>query len=65
LERISTLKINDYNLGYRKNYGTLAPYKYLTKTEGKKSKIIPQPWTMDIARSTILNIMKIPHFERH
>jgi hypothetical protein len=65
LERILTLKINDYNLGDRKNYGMLAPYKYLTKTSGKKSKIIPQPWTMDIARSTILNVMKLPHFGRH
>jgi hypothetical protein len=59
------LKINDYNLGDHKNYGMLAPHKYLTKTKGKKSKIIPQLWTMDIARSTILNVMKIPHFERH
>jgi hypothetical protein len=65
LERIMTLNINDYNLGDCKNYGTLTPYKYLTKTKGKKSKIIPQPWTMDVARSTILNIMKIPHFGRH
>jgi hypothetical protein len=65
LERISTLNINNYNLGDRKNYGTLTPYKYLTKKKGKKSKIIPQPWTMDIVRSTILNVMKIPHFGRH
>jgi hypothetical protein len=59
------LKINDFNLGDCKNYGMLAPHKYLTKTTGKKSKIIPQPWTMDITRSTILNVMKIPHFDRH
>jgi hypothetical protein len=65
LERISTLKINDYNLGDHKNYGTLTPHKYLTRTKGKKLKIIPQPWTMDIARSTIPNLMKIPHFRRH
>jgi hypothetical protein len=65
LERISMLKINDYNLGDCKNYGMLTPYKYLTKTKGKKSKIIPQLWTMDIARSTILNVMNIPHFGRH
>jgi hypothetical protein len=32
---------------------------------GKKSNIIPQLWTMNIARSTILNVMKIPHFIRH
>jgi hypothetical protein len=65
LERIPTLKINDYNLRYQKNYGILAPYKYLTKKKGKKSKVIPQPQTMDITRSTILNVMKIPHFGRH
>jgi hypothetical protein len=65
LERIPTLNINDYNLGDRKNYGILTPYKYLTNTKGKKSKIIPQTWTMDIVRSTILNVMKIPHFGRH
>jgi hypothetical protein len=65
LERIPTLNINNYNLGDRNNYGMLAPYKYLTKTKGKKSKIIPQPWTMDIVRSIILNVMKIPHFGRH
>jgi hypothetical protein len=28
-------------------------------------KIIPQPWTMNLAQSTILNVMKIPHFGRH
>jgi hypothetical protein len=65
LEQILTLKISDFNLGDRKNYGILAPYKYLTKTTGKKSKIIPHPWTMDIARSMILKVMKIPHFDRH
>jgi hypothetical protein len=65
LGQIMMLKISDFNLGDRKNYGMLAPHKYLTKTMGKKSKIIPQPWTMDIARSTILNVMKIPHFGRH
>ena len=53
------LKLSDFNLGDRKNHGMLAPHK------GKKSKIIPQSWTMDIARSTILNVMKIPHFGRH
>jgi hypothetical protein len=43
----------------------IAPHKYLTKTSGKKPKIFPQTWTMDIAISTILNVMKIPHFGRH
>jgi hypothetical protein len=65
LERIPTLNISDYNLRDHKSYGMFAPHKYLTKTKGKKSKIIPQPWTMDITRSTILNVMKIPHFGRH
>jgi hypothetical protein len=65
LGHIMTLNISDFNLGDCKNYAMLTPHKYLTKTMGKKSKIIPQPWTMDIVRSTILNIMKIPHFGRH
>jgi hypothetical protein len=43
LGQIMTLKISDFNLGDRKNYGMLTPHKYLTKTMGKKSKIIPQP----------------------
>jgi hypothetical protein len=41
LERIPMLNISDYNLGDHKRYGMLAPHKYLTKTNGKKSKIIP------------------------
>jgi hypothetical protein len=61
LERILTLKISDYKFGDRKKYGMFTPYKYLTKTKGKKLKIIPQSWTMDITRSTLLNVMKIPH----
>jgi hypothetical protein len=43
----------------------LVPHKYFTKTKGKRSNIIPQPWTMNIVQSTILNVMKIPHFGRH
>jgi hypothetical protein len=49
LERIQTLNISDYNLGDHKSYGMLAPHKYLTKTKGKKMKIIPQSWTMNLA----------------
>jgi hypothetical protein len=60
-----TLKINDFNLGDRKNFSMLAPHRYLTRMKGKKSRIIPQPWTMDLMRSTTLNMMKIPHFGRH
>jgi hypothetical protein len=59
------LKISDYNLGDCKRYDMLEPHKYLTKTKGKKSNIIPRPWTMDIARSIVLNMMKIPHFGSH
>jgi hypothetical protein len=65
LGEIMTLKTSDFNLGDRKNHGMLTPHKYLTKIIGKKPKIIPQPWTMDIMRSTILNVMKIPHFGRN
>jgi hypothetical protein len=43
----------------------LAPYKYLTRTKGKNSKIVPQQWTMNLAQSTLINVMKIPHFDRH
>jgi hypothetical protein len=59
------LKFSDFNLGDRKNYNMLAPYKYLTRMKGKNSKIIPQPWTMNLTQSTLLNVMKIPHFRRH
>jgi hypothetical protein len=59
------LKISDFNLGDRKNYGMLTPHKYLIKETGKNSNIVPQSWTMEIAMSTILNVMKIPHFRRH
>jgi hypothetical protein len=43
----------------------LAPYKYLTRTKGKNLKIIPQEWMMNLAQSTLLNVMKIPHFGRN
>jgi hypothetical protein len=39
----------------------LAPHRYLMKMTGKKPKIVPQPWIKEIVRSTILNVMKIPH----
>jgi hypothetical protein len=48
-DKIATLKFSDFNLGDRKNYSMLAPYKYLTRTKGKNSKIIPQAWTMNLA----------------
>jgi hypothetical protein len=64
-DKITTLKFNDFNLGDHKNHSMLSPYKYLTRTKGKNSKIIPQPWTMNLAQCTLLNVMKIPHFGRH
>jgi hypothetical protein len=64
-DKITALKFNDFNLGDRKNYNMLAPYKYLTRTKGKNSKIIPQPWTMNLVQSTLLNVMKMSHFRRH
>jgi len=42
---IPDLKINDFNLGDRKNYVMRAPHKYLKNTTGRKPKIAPQPWT--------------------
>jgi hypothetical protein len=40
-DKITALKFNNFNLGDRKIYGMLAPYKYLTKTKGNNSNIIP------------------------
>jgi hypothetical protein len=28
-------------------------------------KIVPEQWMMNLAQSTLLNVMKIPHFGRH
>jgi hypothetical protein len=64
-DKITTLKINEFNLRDHKNFIMLSPHRYLTRKKGKKSRIIPQPWTMDLAQSTILNVMKIPDFGRH
>jgi hypothetical protein len=64
-DKLATLKFSDFNLGDRKAYNMLAPHKYLTRTKGKNSKIIPQSWTQNLAQSTLLNVMKIPHFGRH
>jgi hypothetical protein len=64
-DKIATLKFSDFNLGDHKNQSMLIPHRYLTRTKGKNSKIIPQPWTMNLAQSTILNVMKIPHFGRN
>jgi hypothetical protein len=64
-EKIAALKFSDFNLGDRKVYNMLTPHKYLTRTKGKNLKIVPQSWTMNLAQSTLLNVMNIPHFERH
>lgn len=59
---IPALKISDFNLGDRNNYAILALHRYLMKTTGKKPKIFPNPWINELVRSTILNVMNIPHF---
>jgi hypothetical protein len=64
-DKVTTLKFSDFNLRDHKVYSMLSPYKYLTRTKGKNLKIVPQPWTMNLAQSTLLNVMKIPHFGRH
>jgi hypothetical protein len=64
-DKIAALNFNDFNLGDIKVYSTLALYKYLTRTKGKSSKIVPQQWTMNLSQSTLLNVMNIPHFDRH
>jgi hypothetical protein len=53
-DKITTFNFSNLNLEDRNMYGMLSPYKYLTRTKRKNSKIIPQPWTM-----------KIRHFGRH
>jgi hypothetical protein len=40
-DKITALKFSDFNLRDRKIYGILTPLKYLTRTKGKNSKIIP------------------------
>jgi hypothetical protein len=64
-DKIASLKFSYFNLGDRKVYNMLTPHNYLTRTKGKNLNIIPQSWTMNLAQSTLLNVMKIPHFGRH
>jgi hypothetical protein len=64
-DKLAALKFSDFNLGDRKVYSTLSLHKYLTKMKSKNSKIVPQSWTQNLAQSTLLNVMKIPHFSRH
>jgi len=65
LDKIMTLKFSEINLGDQNIHIMLAPHRYLTRMKGKNSRIIPQPWTMNLVQSTVLNVMKIPHFGRH
>jgi hypothetical protein len=64
-DKIATLKFSDVDLGDRKVYNMLSRHKYLTITKGKNLRIIPYSWTMNLAQSTLLNVMNIPHFGRH
>jgi hypothetical protein len=64
-DKIAALKFRNFNLRDHKVYNMLAPHKYLTRTKGKNLQIIPQSWTMNLAQSTLLNVMNIPHFGRH
>jgi hypothetical protein len=59
------LKNIDFNLGDQKKYAMLAPHCYLTKTTRKKPCLVSQKWIKGLAQSTVLNVMKIPHFGRH
>jgi hypothetical protein len=59
---IPSMKNSDFNLGDKKKYAMLSPHRYLTKTTGKKPRIITQTWIKELAQSTILNMMNIPHF---
>jgi hypothetical protein len=47
-DKITTLKFIDFNLDDRKVYNMLTPHKYLTKTKGRNSNIVPQSWTMNL-----------------
>jgi hypothetical protein len=40
-DKIAALKFSDFNLDDQKVYNMLTPHKYLTKTKGQNSKIIP------------------------
>jgi hypothetical protein len=64
-DKVIALKLCDINLGENKAYNMLSLYKYLKRNKGKNLKLIPQQWMMNLAQSTLLNVMKIPHFDRH
>jgi hypothetical protein len=62
LGHIPLLKNNDFYLEDRDNYSMFTPHRYLTKTTRKKPHIVSQPWIKELTQSTILNMLKIPHF---
>jgi hypothetical protein len=62
LGHMLSLKNNDFNLRDKKNYVMLAPHRYLMRMTGKNSCIVFQSWIKELVQSTILNVMKIPHF---
>jgi hypothetical protein len=49
LGQIPLLKNTNFNLGDRNNYDMLTPHRYLTKTNGKKPRLVSHPWIKDIA----------------
>jgi hypothetical protein len=65
LGQIPLLKKNDFNIGDGKNYAILMPHRYFMKTTGKKPRIVAKELIKELAQSTILNVMKIPHFGQH
>jgi hypothetical protein len=64
-DKIAMLKFSNFNLSDQKVYNMLSPHKYLTRTKGKNSKIVPHSWTHNLAQSTLLNIMNILNFGQH
>jgi hypothetical protein len=60
--KLIALKFSDFNFGDMKVYNMLTPHKYLTRTKGKNSKITPKSWNQNLAQSTLLIVMKVPHF---
>jgi hypothetical protein len=64
-DKLIALQFSDFNLVDRKVYSILAPNKYLTITKGRNPNIVPQQWTHNLVQSTLLNVMKIPHFGMH
>jgi hypothetical protein len=40
-DNITALKFSDFNLGDRKVYNMFSPHKYLMRTKGKNSNIVP------------------------